>query len=152
MIAGIVLTAAGALLIVVALGFASLTLLRRRSWKQTDAEIVESSIETLVDSKNRRLFRGVFLLRYRALNDIREALVRSSTTAPERQLISALVEARPPGSRVRIHYDPHAPSQVTTSFASVAIAFGRAAAAALTGIGLAAIGGALQYLAQPPEW
>jgi hypothetical protein len=152
MIGAIALLSAAALLLLLAVGLAILTVVRRRSWDETEAEILESSIESFTDAKKQRKYRGMFLLRYRALNDMREALVRSGTESTDRAVIAKYVEARPLGSRVRIHFDPHAPGQVTISFSSGAVAFARAGAAALAGLGLGIIGAALLYLAQSPEW
>lgn len=152
MIGAIALLSIAGLLLLAALGLAVQTVLRRRAWDETEAEILESSIEAFTDQKNVRKFRGMFLLRYRALNDMREALVRSGTSSTDRKVIAAYVEARPIGTRVRIHFDPHAPGQVATNFTSGVVAFSRAGAAALAGLGIAVLGAAMLYLAQSPEW
>lgn len=152
MIGAVAVLVVSGLLILASLALAVRTALRGHSWGETEAEILENSFESFSDSKGQRKFRGVFLLRYRALNDVREALVRSGTESADKQAIAKYVESRPVGSRVRIHFDPRAPGQVSTQFSSGASAFARAGAVALTGLGVGVIGAALMFVVQSPEW
>ena len=151
-VSAIILFVIAVFILLGALGLAIRVVLRPASWEEADAEIVESSVEPFIDAKQQRLYRGMFLLRYRALNDVREALVRSAVSHSSKEAAAARVAQRPAGSRVRIHYDPHAPSQVNTSLSLGTSAFTPPIAAALFGGAIAVLAVTLWFLSRPSEW
>ena len=151
-VSAIILLVIAVLILLAAVGLAIRVVLRPTSWEEVEAEIVESSVESFTDAKKQRLYRGVFLLRYRALNDVREALVRSGVSYPSKEAAAARVAQRPAGSSVKIHYDPHAPSQVNTSLSMGTSAFTPPIAAGLIGGAVAVLSMTLFFLSRRPEW
>jgi hypothetical protein len=139
---------AGVLFILGAVLAAVRVLMRERSWVADEAEILESSVEAFTAPNSTRMFRGVYLLRYKADRDVREALVRSAVTNPSRDAI----KLRRPGTLCRIHYDPHAPSQVAVNLPTGLDAFRAAVALALIGVVCAILAGSGWYASQRPEW
>ena len=126
--------------------------LQERNWVETSAEILESNVESFLDSKSQRMFRAVYLLRYKADRDVREALVRSAKAQDSRDVAAAKIAARPPGSRCLIHYDPHAPSQVNPTLPTGRECFARSAGMALTALSVGVLAVTLWFVAQGPEW
>lgn len=148
----ILLFIASGVLCIVAAVVLVYTYLRGREWRDAEATILEASVESFSEAGAQRRYRAAFLLRYKSQYDLREALVRSSRVSARREVAEAVVLAHPVGSTVRIHFDPNAPSQVSTTVKRGLSAFTVPAAVALCAVALAVLGAAVQFAMQPPEW
>ena len=152
MVAAYSLFALSILVYVLAAFLAARVLLRERSWAETTAEVLETNVESFVDGRSQRRFRPVYLLRYKALRDMREALIKSPVSSDTRAAAAERMARLPVGRRCLIHFDPHVPGQANPSLPSRRLSLARAFAVVLLGLAVDVAGATVWFAAQGAKW
>ena len=152
MVAAYSLFALSVLIYLLAAFLAVQVLLRERSWVETSAEVLETNVEGFVDARNQRRYRPAYLLRYNALRDMREALIKSSISSETRAAAAARVARLPVGSRCLVHFDPRVPGQVNPSLPSRKLALARAFAVVLIALAVDVAGATVWFVTQGVQW
>jgi hypothetical protein len=149
-IIGLITGGIGALVVLCGIAIAVRTGLNSKSWRQAQATVVGSSIESRTDSEGDTVYFGVYRMRFEAGGQTVISEIRSNPQTSSRKDIEARVAMHPEGSHRAIFFNPNKPSDVMLDFSlsayAVPIGF------LLMGFLFLIVGGMIWYGTQPPEW